>query len=106
MTPSETTRLRTKLGEPIPPGGSGEDTLLSDETIKDLLARHETAEAALYDGWQLKAAALANLVDTRDGDSSRTFSQLHTQALAMVKQYAPSASSSRGRTRINKLSRS
>jgi hypothetical protein len=79
--------LRRMLGERIPENGTALDTMFSDEEITDFLNRGETLNMAAYLGWQAKAAELANLVDTAEGSSKRSMSDLHKQALAQVKYY-------------------
>lgn len=103
MAIDEATRLRDRLGEPIPSDGSAADTLFSDEAIEDLLTRHGSVDAAVGEGWEIKAAKLAGMVDVTEGDSRRNLSALHRQAVTMVRRY--DSSSPAGRTRIGKISR-
>lgn len=96
---TDSQRLRKLLGESIPDGGSADDTLFSDDEITDLLVRHTTVEACLSEGWEMKAAALADLVTTVEGSSQRKLSDLHDHALAQAKYYGS------GSTRIGTITR-
>lgn len=88
MALTDAQRLRSLLGEEIPAGGDASMTLFSDEKIQDMLtaAGGDLALAAIS-GWQVKAAHYADLVDVAEGNSSRKMSDLHKNALAMVKYY-------------------
>lgn len=88
MPITDADRLRSMLGEEIPAGGSETDTLFLDVKIADLLqvAGGNLGQAAVA-GWQIKAAHYADLVDVTEGNSSRAMSDLHKNALAMVKYY-------------------
>lgn len=89
MALTDAQRLRSLLGEEIPSGGSETDTLFSDEQINDLLtAAGGDPDVAVVAGWRIKAAKLADMVDVAEGNSSRALSDLHKNALAMVKFYA------------------
>lgn len=81
-------RLRRLLGEPLTEGIDDTDTLFSNEEIDFLLAEHGSVEAALGEGWRMKAASLAGLVDTTEGTSKRAMSDLHKHAVEMVKHYS------------------
>lgn len=99
-------KLRQLIGEEKVAGGSDADTLFSDEEIEDFLSENEDIERAAYEGWRAKAAKLSNLVDTTEGNAQRKYSQLHDQALEMVKQYFRSSSGpTEGRTRIGRAVR-
>lgn len=98
-------RLRKLLGESIPDSGAASDTLFSDDEIADLLGRHTTVEAALGEGWEMKAAALADLVTTVEGSSQRKLSDLHDHAIAQAKYYR-GGSGGAGSTKIGNISRS
>lgn len=99
-------RLRQLLGESKPTGGSEADTLFLDEEIEDLLDEHGDIERAAYEGWRVKAARLSNLVDTTEGNAQRKYSQLHDQALEMLKTYLRSSSGpTEGRTRVGRAVR-
>lgn len=85
-------QLRLLLGERIPEGKTGFDTMFSDEEIDEFLAKGagmpSPIEAAAYYGWQAKAAELSNYVNVIEGNSSREMGELHRQALRMVQQFA------------------
>ena len=98
-----TDRIRQLLGEEIPIGGSDTDTLFLDGQIDDLLVTEGSVDAAVAEGWRIKAAKLATLVDTAEGTSKRAMSDLHKNALAMFESYTGGASA--GKTRIHKLER-
>lgn len=94
-------RVRDLLGEPIPEGGSDTDTLFSSQKITDLLTdAGGDVEAAVAEGWRVKAALLADLVDTTEGTSKRAMSNLHKNALAMAQ-----ASGTPSPTRLQKIVR-
>lgn len=82
---SDSSEVRAKLGERIPPAGSDSDTMFTNAEILDLLAAHGGVEGAVLEGWRRKAAEFANLVDTTEGTSKRAMSNLHAQALAQIK---------------------
>ncbi len=92
-------RLRQILGEAIPADGSEGDTMFTDAQIDDFLAQsgNDLTKAAVL-GWQVKAAEYANLVDVAEGNSSRAMSDLHKNALAMVKYYSDDTSYGPGGT--------
>jgi hypothetical protein len=67
-------------------GGSEADTLFTNQQIDDLLLRHgESAPAAREEGWLIKSAMLATLVDTTEGSTIRKMSDAHAAALAQAK---------------------
>jgi len=101
-------RLRQLLNEEIPDGMSDKETLFTDEQIADLLFEaDDIPEAAAGKGWFIKAGKLADLVDTAEGTSKRSMSDLHKNALAMVAAYGDTGSTggSAGRTRLRRLVR-
>lgn len=99
-------RLRSLLGEEIPPGGADTDTRFTDEKIEDLLARFGgNLDAAAYEGWRIKAGIFANLVDVADGNSQRAMSDLRDHAERQMKIYERSGGTPAGRTRIGKIRR-
>jgi hypothetical protein len=100
VTDSE--RLRAFLGESIPVGGTASDTLFTDDQVTDLLERHGSPEAGRREGLELKAAALANLVTTVEGSSTRKLSDAHKAILAQIDALGPSGST---RTRIHRIVR-
>lgn len=106
MAITDTDHLRQLLGESIPDGSSDSDTLFSTEEIRSLLDDQGDIERAAYEGWRVKAARLASLVDTTEGNSQKKFSQAHAAALEMIKSYARSSSgSTEGRTRVGRITR-
>lgn len=107
MAATEADRLRALLGERKPPGGSDTETLFSDAQIEDLLvAAANNLERAAYEGWRIKQAEFANLVDTTEGNSQRKMSDLQEHAESMVKLYGRAAGgNTEGRTRIGRIVR-
>lgn len=87
MSSPDVDQVRLRLGEVIPGGGSENDTMFTDAQVQGFLdgATGDQTEAALA-GWRVKAARYANLVTVSEGNSTRQMSDLHTNALAMVKQ--------------------
>lgn len=79
------TDLRLRIGEKIPEPGSPEDTMFDTAEITAILAASTSLLQATVLGWQMKAAELARLVDTEEGDSKRKLSQRYAQAEKMVK---------------------
>lgn len=97
--------LRTYLGEQIPEGGSDADTQFTAAEVTALLARNNNDPvAAAVEGWTTKAARYANLIDTSDGSSSVSLSQLHRQAV-IERDHWSSTATPTGGTRIHKLVR-
>lgn len=105
MAMSDEERLRSYLGEMIPVGGSATDTLFSEDQIDDLLTRHGTPEAARREGWEWKAAVLANLVTTVEASSTRKLSDAHRAALNELERLGPAGSSTTGKTTVHRISR-
>lgn len=112
MAITEGDRLRDLLGEPIPPGGSADDTLFSEDQIDDLLERFpDDIEDQAREGWRIKAASLANLVNTAEAGAKRDLSDLHEKAMTMWKMYGGTSGSVEpdagpGRVKIRNLGRS
>lgn len=108
MALTDTTRLRDLLGEPIPEGGTEDDTLFTDQRLNDFLdLANGDVERAAFEGWRAKAGQLANLVDVADGNASRKMSDLLSNAEKMVRFYQRSSSGpTEGRTRIGRIVRS
>jgi hypothetical protein len=106
-TPAE--RVRRSLGESIPAGGLDSDTLFTNAQIDDLLTDNgNDIDAAILQGWRDKAAAYADLVDTAEGTSKRSMSDLHKNALRMVEVLSSGSSTggtTSGRTRIRQIVR-
>ena len=107
MALTDADRLRNMLGEPVPEGGSATDTLFSEDQIKDLLEQAgDNLERAAFEGWRIKAAHFANLVDVTDGNASRAMSDLLGHANDMVKVYMrASGGPTEGRARIGRIVR-
>jgi hypothetical protein len=108
MALSQAKQLRQLLGEVVPEDGTDEDTLFTDETIQQLLDDNpDNIERAAFEGWKIKAAHFANLVDVTDGNASRAMSDLMNNADKMVKIFLrSSAGPTEGRTRIGRIRRS
>lgn len=100
-------RLRGLLGEDVPPGGDAGDTLFTDLEIETLLLDHPgNLDRAAYEGWRIKAARLANLVDTTEGNSQRKFSDLLDNANDMIRMYFRSSNGpTEGRSRVGRIRR-
>lgn len=106
MSLTQDQRLRELLGEEVPDSGDDSDTLFSDLQIADLLEQYPDLDRAAYEGWRRKAAKLANLVDTTEGNSQKKFSQLLDNANDMVKLYLRSTTgATEGRSRVGRLRR-
>jgi hypothetical protein len=103
MALTDAERLRSMLSDTDP-----DDPILSDEQISDLLTLSENnLERAAFDGWRIKAAYYANLVDVTEGNASRAMSDLQDHALQMMKTYERSRGGpTEGRTRIGRIVRS
>lgn len=108
MALTDAERLRGLLGEPVPEGGTQNDTLFTDEVINDLLLKaNGDLDRAAFEGWRHKAAHFANLVDVTEGNSSRAMSDLLKNAESMVRYYLRSSSGpTEGRTRVGRIRRS
>lgn len=88
MAITDADRLRSMLGEEIPAGGDAASTMFSAEKIDEMItSAGGDLDLAAVSGWQIKAANYADLVDVAEGNSSRKMSDLHKNALAMVKYY-------------------
>lgn len=103
-------RLRSLLGEEIPVGGGEGDTLFTNEAIEDLLVRFPDLEDAAREGWKIKAAKLANLVNTAEAGAKRDLGDLYDQAMKMVNFYGGSSVADEplagpGRVKIRNLGR-
>lgn len=113
MEPTVTLRsqLRRKVGEPIPEGGSDEDTMFSDARIDELLQESNSLNQAIVSGWEDKLAQWASLVDVTDGAASRKLGQLIEAGNSQLKYYlgkvnqGPNDSLSRTRTRVGRIVR-
>jgi len=105
MEVTDLDRLRDRLGERIPDGGSEADTMFTNHQLSDLLDRNDgDLEAAIFEGWQIKVAEFSNLVDTTEGTSKRSMGDLRSQAQAILDELRDSSPTNR-RTRIHTLRR-
>lgn len=105
-TPEEVAQLRDLLGEAIPEGGTEADTLFTDEKLGLLLDNSPGLQRAALEGWRIKAAHFANLVNVTDGNASREMSDLLTNAEKMVRMWQRTpAGPTEGRTRIGRVVR-
>ena len=113
MVPTDALRLklRQKLGEVIPEGGSAADTMFTDEQINLMLTEAPTITHAIVEGWEIKIAEWASLVNVNDGASARAFSDLMEHGENRLKYYrgqlvaGPGGVGRSGRTRIGKIIR-
>lgn len=105
-TPETVDSLRLKLGEAIPVGGTDADSLFTDAQLINLLLAAPFLDRAAYEGWKIKAAHFANLVNVTDGASAREFSKLYDNAISMLRAYDRSQPGpTSGRTRIGRIVR-
>lgn len=106
-TQDEIDTIRERCGEIIPEGGTESDTLFTDAQVTRWIdSTPLNLDAAVREGWLVKQAHFANLVNTTDGAAARTFSDLFNHATSMVAQYTlymvgPSA----GRARVGRIRR-
>lgn len=107
MAVSDEDRLRALIGEKIPDGGDETDTQFSTAQITQILVDCSyNMDRAAFEGWRLKAAIYADLVNVTEGNASRNMSDLHKHALDMAKAYGTSSGNlTQGRTRIGKIRR-
>ena len=105
-TAEEVGRLRIKLGEMIPEGGTADDTLFSDAVLVTIVDSTSSFDEAVLEGWEAKKAQLANLVDVTDGAASRAMSDLFQNANEMVDIYYRRVNGRSGRARVGKIVRS
>lgn len=100
-------RVRRRLGERIPAGGTDADTMFSDAEIADLISEADgDIEAAVAEGWKVKAAEAVDLVNTQEGTAKRNLSDVHDHALEQVKATGPGGAASTPRTRLHRIVRS
>ena len=102
----EVTALRLRLGESIPAGGTDADTLFSEEQLQAIVDTTGSSDEAALEGWTIKRAHLANLVNVTDGAASRELGQLFDHATEMVDDYSRKLNGRSGRTRIGRITRS
>lgn len=106
MTADEITRLRNLVGEKIPDNGTDADTIFSDEEIEELAAQTTDLNGAAREGWRVKAARYADMVDISEAGESAKLSDLHKNALKMVEFFTQEQSNpAGGSTRLHRLSR-
>ena len=107
MTMTQGDRLRQLLGDTIPPGQHETDCFFGSDEISDLLLNSNgNLERAAVEGWRVKAAAYADLVNVTEGNAVREMAGLHKNALAQIKYYERTTSgTSSGRTRIGHIVR-
>lgn len=103
---TDVTRLRLKLGESIPAGGTESDTLFSAEQLQSFISGNSTFDGAVLEAWEAKLAILANLVNVTDGAASRELSDAFDHANDMVAYYGKKSNGRSGRSRIGKIVRS
>jgi hypothetical protein len=110
-TPELAVRVRQKLGESYPDGGSAADTMFADSEIQAWIEEAATLNHAVVEGWEAKLAHFSNLVDVTDGAASRKLGDLAEQAEARLKYYrgriaaGPDEGLARTRARIGKIVR-
>lgn len=99
-TSAQIVRLREFISEP------NNAAPYSDSELAIAIDTEVTPEAAAYFIWLKKAAEAADLVNVSEGGSSRSLSNLQSQALLMAKSFAayvptsdPSTRSGASRTR-------
>lgn len=99
--------LRGKIGESVPPGGSADDTLVTDLQIDAWVDGSASMNAAALEGWEFKLAHWAGLVNVSDGAASRAFSDLMEHAEIMIAFYSKKLmGTTRSRARVGKIVRS
>ena len=103
---TEVTALRLRLGESIPEGGTSADTLFSEEQLQAIVDTTDSADGAALEGWEIKKAHFANLVNVTDGAASRELGMLFEHAVEMTSQYSKKINGRSGRTRVGRITRS
>lgn len=100
-------KLRSLLGDTIPTGGSADDQFFSDTDLSNLLLdAGQNMNRAAYEGWRMKAANYAELINVTEGNAMRNMSDLHGHAMAMVTHFSKASSdASYGRTRVGRIRR-
>lgn len=92
VTPEDITRLRLLLDEKIPEGGTETDTKFLDSDIVALLENNgENWNLASAEGWTMKMAMFARLVDMDESGATRKLSQKFRQARDMVRFFSAAA---------------
>ena len=97
MTPTDELRvkLRKLLNEPIPSGGTENDTRFLDSELDDFLTEASTIYSAASTGWTVKAGMLQSQIESYSiGQEKYDLTSLkdqYTQALTMADKYAAMA---------------
>lgn len=106
-TTAERLKLRGKIGETIPPGGTASDTLVTDMQIDEWIDGSSSLDAAAVEGWEYKLNHWAGLVNVSDGASARALSDLMEHGNARLAYYLRKLQGfNRTRTRVGKIVRS
>lgn len=80
-----TDRLRLLLGEPIPEGGDEQDTFFTNAQVEALLTDNgDSMNLAAVEGWTMKMARYARLIDMDEAGAARKLSQKYRQAREMT----------------------
>lgn len=80
-----TDRLRLLLGESIPEGGTEQDTFFTDAQVQALLTDNgDDMNSAAAEGWTMKMARYARLIDMDEAGAARKLSQKYRQAREMT----------------------
>lgn len=95
MATTEEIRLRLLLGEAIPDGGDAADTFFADATITTLLSNNDAnLNLAAAEGWMMKAAKFAELMDQDRSGTNVKLSQKYRQAREMMNVFIKAAGES------------
>jgi hypothetical protein len=84
--------LRKMVNEPT-------TAVYSDQYLSDLIDASANSSAAAVVIWDQKAARYAELVNVKEGNSSRDLGDLYDQALSMSKHYSDASEAISGGTR-------
>lgn len=111
----ETDRLRLLLGEQIPEGGNEQDTFFTELQVQSLLDNNgNSMNLAAVEGWTMKMARYARLIDMDEAGAARKLSQKYRQAREMSNFFiklsdngaAVSAATFRAKARVANLDES
>lgn len=81
-------RFRQLTGEVVPDDGGEEDTFFTDATVSEILTRNnDNLYLSVLEGWILKEAEYAALLDISEGGSSRRLSQLYDHARRQIARW-------------------
>lgn len=81
----ETERLRLLLGEAIPEDGDEQDTFFTDTQLETILSdNNDQMSLAAVEGWTMKMARYARLIDMDEAGAARKLSQKYRQAREMT----------------------